>query len=542
MIFERRRRSPSLVAALGVAIGFAGMAAPNPAAAAPNPAAAAPTPAAAPSRAPAGAQVGDGPSGYFFGTDSSGVPVPVAGRAGTPAVGGVYGSYTGMAGDWAASAGCGNYQLAWSAVDAAAAARDYAAYHAGVGAGAYWFMGGPGVDPHYDGTAAEAAAWGRQQAVWALAALAPLHLDQPVLWMDVELPGSTVFDPVTDNGWTTVYRSACDAQPSGATVTPTLARAELDGFASYVEAHSHLAPGVYSDPSMWASIFGRGPASVLTGTYEWTADDQTSSLAPLPYGWCRPGTAACAGFFGGVTSASPYALAWQWSGGEGTRNGVGDFDTVDAPRMAAVAAGGLPPSGVQETVGIAADPATGGYWLVTSAGNVFDYHAPFFGSLAGHALPAPVTGIAATATGYLLTTTTGRVYAFHTPYYGSATGADLVAPVTGVAADPTSGGYWLTTSAGNVLAFHAPWYGSPAGRSLSGVVGIAATRSGYVVAAASGKAYPFHSPSHPGTSSGSPAVGVAADPAGGYWLARAGGGVTGFGAPVYGRAHTPAGG
>ena len=169
------------------------------------------------------------------------------------------------------------------------------------------------------------------------------------------------------------------------------------------------------------------------------------------------------------------------------------------------------------------------------------FHAPWFGSLAGDRLPAPVTGIAATATGYLLATTAGEVYAFHTGYHGSASAADLVAPVTGIAADPTTGGYWLTTAAGNVLAFHAPWFGSPTGRSLSGVVGIAATRSGYVVAAASGKAYPFHTPSHPGTATGSAVVGVTADGAGGYWLAGAGGGVAGFGAPFYGRARTPAG-
>jgi hypothetical protein len=42
----------------------------------------------------------------------------------------------------------------------------------------------------------------------------------------------------------------------------------------------------------------------------------------------RPG--ACAQFFGGQTSSSPYALLWQWSGGGGVSNGVGDFDTIDA--------------------------------------------------------------------------------------------------------------------------------------------------------------------------------------------------------------------
>ena len=41
----------------------------------------------------------------------------------------------------------------------------------------------------------------------------------------------------------------------------------------------------------------------------------------------------CAQFFGGQTSKSKYALMWQWSGGGGVRNGVGDFDQIDVARM-----------------------------------------------------------------------------------------------------------------------------------------------------------------------------------------------------------------
>ena len=467
MILDRRRRLSYAMAVSGIAIGLVAVTAPatatTPATTAP---AASPTHAATPAGAAAAsrtsaARIGDAPAGYYFGTDSTGVPVATTGPAGTPALGGVYGGYTGMAGDWAVAAGCGPYRLAWSDADAAAASRDHRVYHAGVGAGAYWFMGGPGVDPHYDATTGEAAAWGRQQAAWALAAIAPLHLDQPVLWMDIELPGSTVFDPVTDNGWTSVYRRPCDAQPTGQEVTPTLARAELDGFAGYLEAHARLAAGVYSDPEMWTAIFGDGPASVLDHTYEWTADDQTSTLTPLPYAWCRPGTGECATFFGGVSPSSPYALSWQWSGGEGTRNGVGDFDTIDGPRTAAVTADGLPPAGVQETTGIAADPTTGGYWLTTAAGNVVAFHAPWFGSPAGRSLSG-VVGIAATRSGYVVATASGKAYPFHTPSQpGTVPGPSVV----GVAADRT-GGFWLVSAGGGVAGFGAPFYGrvrTPAG-------------------------------------------------------------------------------
>jgi hypothetical protein len=53
-----------------------------------------------------------------------------------------------------------------------------------------------------------------------------------------------------------------------------------------------------------------------------------------PWGWClTSGKGACAAFFGGQTSASNYALVWQWSGGGGVSNGYGDFDQIDVARM-----------------------------------------------------------------------------------------------------------------------------------------------------------------------------------------------------------------
>jgi hypothetical protein len=57
-----------------------------------------------------------------------------------------------------------------------------------------------------------------------------------------------------------------------------------------------------------------------------------------PYGWCLDhGAGPCAQFFGGQTSASPYALMWQWSGSGGATNGIGgfngDLDTIDAIRQ-----------------------------------------------------------------------------------------------------------------------------------------------------------------------------------------------------------------
>ena len=131
------------------------------------------TAAAAVATAPA-LPAGDGPAGFWWGTDS--LPVTVPGRAPyrMPYLGGAYGGYIGMTGNWAWWLGCRGPEhfLAFSAADNAQAHTDYITYHAGVGSGAYWFMGGPGVDPHYNGTTTEASAWGAAQAARALADIA----------------------------------------------------------------------------------------------------------------------------------------------------------------------------------------------------------------------------------------------------------------------------------------------------------------------------------------------------------------------------------
>jgi hypothetical protein len=77
-------------------------------------------------------------------------------------------------------------------------------------------------------------------------------------------------------------------------------------------------------------------------------------------------------------------------------------------------------------------PDGGGYFVVTSAGNVLTYgDAHFYGSLAGRRLP-PVTSFAPTFDG---------------------------------------GGYWVVTSRGNVFNFgDARWFGSSAGSPLAPAV------------------------------------------------------------------------
>ena len=287
---------------------------------------------AAPARATASSA--DTPQGFFYGTDSYYPTVGGSAPYKEPASDGSYGGYMGMVGSWERELGCSSF-LAWSGSDAAAANINRSRYREGVGTGAYWFMGGPGVDPHYDGSAREARAWGSIQAAQMLSAVRSLPPDQgityPVVWMDIELPKVA---PTPDNGWISVYTSPCRGAVRRRGIMPSVNRAEVNGFSGYLHAHSGFLPGVYSSPGNWRKIFGTGVDSVISGTYEWTYRPETAHLGQAPAGWCLRGSGSrCAQFFGGVNSASRYALMWQFSGGGGVLNGAGDFDQIDQARM-----------------------------------------------------------------------------------------------------------------------------------------------------------------------------------------------------------------
>jgi hypothetical protein len=279
------------------------------------------------------ARAGDTPPGFWYGTDSDYVNVSGSPPYRTPVIGGAYGGYIGMLGSWAWWLRCHGAFLAWSHANAAQADLNFTKYHKGVGTGGYWFMGGPGVDPHYNGTAREANKWGARQAARALSDLRGLPRDQraryPILFMDIEFPGIA---PAPDNGWNTVYTSPCSGKVRRSHIRASVDRAEFNGFWGYIRAHSSHAPGVYSAPGNWRGIFGTGSASRIFHTYEWTYEPETSNLAHAPSGWCYRGVSGCAEFFGGITRRSKYAVMWQFSGGGGVRNGYGDFDQIDGRR------------------------------------------------------------------------------------------------------------------------------------------------------------------------------------------------------------------
>lgn len=267
---------------------------------------------------------GDSPPGFYYGTDSW--PVTITGSAPyqVPHVGGNYGGYIGMTGSWSYWLGCRGGFLAWAPANSQQANVNYAR-GIGIGTGVYWFMGGPGVDPHYNGTASEAYAWGQQQAVRAVADANGQAVKYRVMFIDVELPGVA---PATDNGWNSVYTSPCSGRVRTYHIPATVDRADFNGFYAYIAQHGYT-PGVYSEPGTWASIFGTGSAASIPNVDEWTYEPETANLGAAPTGWCLKGTSSCAQFFGGVTRSSPHALMWQWSGGGGVRNPYGDFDQIN---------------------------------------------------------------------------------------------------------------------------------------------------------------------------------------------------------------------
>ena len=121
------------------------------------------------------ALAGDGPAGFWYGTDSKAMTVTGSGPYYEPVIGGRYGGYIGMIGNWANLTGCDKI-VVWSSANAVQANINYNTYRAGQGTGAYYFMGGPGVDPKYTGTSSEAYAWGERQAARTLMDISHVHV------------------------------------------------------------------------------------------------------------------------------------------------------------------------------------------------------------------------------------------------------------------------------------------------------------------------------------------------------------------------------
>jgi hypothetical protein len=214
----------------------------------------------------------------------------------------------------------------------------------------------------------------------------------------------------------------------------------------------------------------------------------------------------------------------------------GGIFAYDAPFFGSM--GGKPLNA--PVVGIAADPNTGGYWEVASDGGLFAFNAPFFGSEGGKPINSPVVGMVATpdGQGYWEVASDGGLFAFgDAKFYGSMGGKPLNAPVVGIASTPDGLGYYEVASDGGLFAFgDAVFYGSEGGKPLNEpVVGIQQdlATGGYWEVASDGGLFAFHAGffgSMGGLPLNEPMVGMAGTPDGeGYWEVATDGGIFSFG-------------
>ena len=194
----------------------------------------------------------------------------------------------------------------------------------------------------------------------------------------------------------------------------------------------------------------------------------------------------------------------------------------------------------QPIVAIAADRATGGYWLAGRTGGVYAMHAGYYGSLGKVHLTSPIVSMVPTpdGQGYWLASADGGVFAFgDARYEGAASAHHLTSRVVAMAATPDGRGYWLTSADGGVFAFgDARYAGSAASHHpTSPIVAMAATPDGrgYWLAANDGGVFTFGDAGYYGTASrlsGHSFTSLVAAPNGqGYWLANRDGALYAYG-------------
>jgi Protein of unknown function (DUF4232) len=267
-------------------------------------------------------------SGYYLGTDSAAPQAcgkgPYTEPAGDCAKGtsGPYGEYIGEVGSFMNWQGCTTAGLAWDQANYNMATDNVVDFSTGLGAAAYWFAAGPGRDPHYNGTASEAATWGQEQAQQALQAMGGKVFDFRYVFLDIENNGV----PPDEDGWNTVWNGPCGNTVKSSYISPNVDFAVWTGFASYIDNHSSYLAGVYSSGGSWyGSWQGIFSPEQLSDTAEWTFTNEQSQVDP-PSGFT--GSHASAQWFSHEPAACH--LLWQWSGGNGVLNGDGDFDVAQA--------------------------------------------------------------------------------------------------------------------------------------------------------------------------------------------------------------------
>jgi hypothetical protein len=274
------------------------------------------------------AESGGDSTGFYYGTDSS-APDACGKGPYTEPVGdcsdgtaGPYGEYIGEVGSFLNWKGCTTAGLNWVQANYNMANDNILDYGIGIGAAGYWFAAGPGRDPHYNGTAREAMAWGQAQAQQVVASLGGYFFNFRYIFLDIENNGS----PPDPNGWNTVWNGPCGSTVQKDYVAPDVDYATYQGFVDYINQYTPYSAAVYSaggtSYGSWSGIFG---GDTLKNAAEWTYTDEQTNL-DRPAGFANSGSNAS--WFGSEPAVCH--LMWQYSGGNGDLNGYGDFDQAKA--------------------------------------------------------------------------------------------------------------------------------------------------------------------------------------------------------------------
>jgi Neprosin len=269
------------------------------------------------------------------------------------------------------------------------------------------------------------------------------------------------------------------------------------GNASIVNVYGEIA-GTGKTPAcnqMGNTLYGSQPGAATIGDFQLYGASTPAGLRPYqptdPAAWNSThsantfrvgGPGDCLGMAGTVPSGtSGYTVVGQDTSAYPFAAGQNPWSRPSAQPAPQV-------PGAGQIVGVATDPATGGYWMTDDQGDVYPVNAPSYGDLNGTQTPAPIVGITAFKSGYLLVTASGAVYGFHAPSYGGVTTSS---PIVGIAAFKS--GYLLAAANGSVYPVHTRGYGSAVGKKLaSPITGIAADGQGYLLVSERGDVYAFH--------------------------------------------------
>ncbi len=150
-----------------------------------------------------------------------------------------------------------------------------------------------------------------------------------------------------------------------------------------------------------------------------------------------------------------------------------ELTTVPGSAFEAVDESGLmvdPNSGQARQLGAAVNCSSQpGYRLGASDGGVFSFCEPFYGSMGGQHLNAPIVGMAATHDdkGYWLVASDGGIFNYgDAGFQGSAGSIPLNEPIVGMMSPSGAAGYWLVASDGGIFSYDAVYHGSTGGLAL----------------------------------------------------------------------------